>query len=115
VIGPDFSKNYDNIAFIFTTEFWKVHSAKSKQNGDRVSLWQIDREALEQRILSTPRANYLSPSLFFRHSKAPKACFTPHYLKILEFQSQSNLTQLGFVSEPISTCLSTMIWFFEPC
>jgi SCY1-like protein 2 len=44
-MGSGISENYDQITPIFTSGFWKVHSAVHKQTQIRVSLWLFDRKS----------------------------------------------------------------------
>jgi SCY1-like protein 2 len=105
-VGGGIVGNYNKLTPIFTVDSWKVDNAVHKTNGERVSLWEIDRELLEKKIPdAAQQEKYLQGCLEgiqklrkFRH---------PHLLKILEVQEKTS--ELAFSAEPISTSLPTLI------
>lgn len=105
-MGPGISANYDKITYIFSTGCWKVHSAVLKTNNQRVCLWKIDSELLNDII---PDPSLQNPCLqgYLNGIKIAQKIIHPRILKIL--QIQDNLTNLAFSSEPVSSCLTTLI------
>ena len=104
-MGPGISANYDQVTYIFTSGCWKVHSAISKASNERVCLWTIDQQLLKDYIPSDAQQLFLQgykdcldKMRKFRH---------PRILKII--QIQDTLPDLAFSSEPVSSCLTTLI------
>ncbi|OHT15015.1 TKL family protein kinase [Tritrichomonas foetus] len=105
-MGPGISANYDQVTYIFTSGCWKVHSAISKTNNERVCLWTIDPQLLRDFIPDTAaQTPYLQG--FLNGLQKARKLVHPRILKII--QIQDNLSNLAFSSEPVSSCLTTLI------
>lgn len=105
-MGTGLSTNFEQITYIFTTGYWKVHSAVSKVNHNRVCLWTIDFELLNRRIPdSSQQTAYLKG--YLAGLQIARKLVHPKLLKILEIQE--SLSNPAFSSEPISSCLNTLI------
>ena len=105
-IGGGISSNYDKITPTFNIGLWKIHSAVHKTNGDRVSLWFIDKELIQKEIPNqNDQEKYLRNCL--QGIQKLKKYRHPHLLKILEIQEKTS--DLAFAAEPISTSLTTLI------
>lgn len=105
-MGPGISSNYDKVTYIFSSGCWKVHSAISRINNQRVCLWKIDSELLSELI---PDPSLQNPCLqgYLNGLKIVQKVIHPRILKIL--QIQDSVSNLAFSSEPVSSCLTTLI------
>lgn len=109
-MGPGLSSNFDSINYIFTTGCWKVHSAVSKRSGERVCLWMIDQALLDHAVMKNDQDAYLK-GVLSGLQKARKIVH-PKILRVLEVQE--TLPSLAFASEPVSSCLTTLIGSLDP-
>ncbi|KAH0786782.1 protein kinase [Histomonas meleagridis] len=101
-MGADLSASFDQIMPIFTTGFWKVHSAVKKNSGEKVSLWLFDNQKmLDQNKQKTDNEKYLESCIY--SIQQIRKLRHPHILKILE--ANENPKQIAFSAEPIHSCL----------
>ena len=97
-MGGQISVNYTEIVQTRTVDCWKVHSAVRKTTGEKVSLWIIDQDLLNNKFPDkTAKNKYLDRQIVSLQTM--RKIIHPHVLKILEIIDKK--PDVGFASEPI--------------
>jgi serine/threonine protein kinase len=101
-MGAGISEHYDSINPIFTSGFWKVHSATHKLTQVPVSLWLFDQQLLKTSVKSS--AERLKYTDAVNKSVAQlRRIRHPNILKITEISE--NPKDIGFAAEQVDNTL----------
>jgi SCY1-like protein 2 len=99
------SKDYENVIQIFTSGFWKVHSAIHKGTQARVSLWLLERNTLKSAMHLPGEFDRTTANAI--HSIAElRRLNHPHVLKVTD--TIENAREIGFSAEEVDGTLATI-------
>ena len=105
-MGNGISDNYEEISLLFETQFWKVHSARKKEDQMRVSLFHLKIESFQNR---KDRDRFVSSCM--SSISCIRRLKHPHVLTIYEVNE--DLKTFGFSAEPVDAVISQANNFSE--